>query len=447
MSLDLLNLDDRTYADLVEEARSLIPSLAPEWTDFNPGDPGITLIELFAWLTEMLLYRANRLPEQNVHTFLKLLNGPSWTPGEDLDEDVRATVLDLRRRQRAVTGDDYEVLAREASPDVARARSIARRDLSALTEDARTAPRPGYVSVIVVPERQPALIPPAPLPLLPPLPATGLLPAVHDYLEPRRLLTVRNVVVGPIYTPIQPRIVLARRPEVDPEDLRQRAAAAVRTFLDPLLGGGDVSGGKGWPFGRDVYVSEIYQLLEALPGVDYVPDVTLASAWPDFPGAFPPELRCVPATPLWHDSGDPIGLGLEAHHLPWARFDPAALANQIAIGTVFVPIRVEVTAVLGSAIAPVLARQAVQAKVLSLFHPLGGGPREGRASSADVVIEDGQIADKVVELYPDVVGVLLVQFDAPADHLSAIPGGFAVRLGPGELADCRVDVTLEAGLS
>src|SRR5690349_4133941 len=53
MPLPLPNLDDRSYTDLVEEARRLIPTYAPEWTNHNPSDPGIMLIELFAYLTEM----------------------------------------------------------------------------------------------------------------------------------------------------------------------------------------------------------------------------------------------------------------------------------------------------------------------------------------------------------------------------------------------------------
>ena len=62
MPLPLPNLDDRSYTDLVEEARRLIPTYAPEWTNHNPSDPGIMLIELFAYLTEMLIYRLNRSP-------------------------------------------------------------------------------------------------------------------------------------------------------------------------------------------------------------------------------------------------------------------------------------------------------------------------------------------------------------------------------------------------
>jgi hypothetical protein len=67
------NLDDRTWQDLVEEMKALIPKYAPQWTDHNPSDLGITLIELFAWLVEGLIYRLNRVPEKNYVAFLNLL--------------------------------------------------------------------------------------------------------------------------------------------------------------------------------------------------------------------------------------------------------------------------------------------------------------------------------------------------------------------------------------
>ncbi len=67
------DLDDRTWKDLVEEARTLIPKYAPQWTDHNPSDLGITLVELFAWLVEGLIYRLNRVPEKNYISFLNLL--------------------------------------------------------------------------------------------------------------------------------------------------------------------------------------------------------------------------------------------------------------------------------------------------------------------------------------------------------------------------------------
>jgi hypothetical protein len=67
------NLDDRTWDDLVRQARDLIPRYMPQWTDHNPSDLGITLIELFAFLVEGLTYRLNQVPERNYIAFLNLL--------------------------------------------------------------------------------------------------------------------------------------------------------------------------------------------------------------------------------------------------------------------------------------------------------------------------------------------------------------------------------------
>jgi predicted phage baseplate assembly protein len=67
------NLDDRRFQDIVDEARRLIPRYCPAWTDHNLSDPGITLIELFAWMMDMLLYRLNRVPDKSFVTFLDLI--------------------------------------------------------------------------------------------------------------------------------------------------------------------------------------------------------------------------------------------------------------------------------------------------------------------------------------------------------------------------------------
>ena len=66
-------LDDRHFDDLVEELLARIPAHTPEWTNPRQGDPGRTLIELFAWLADTLLYRANLIPERQRLVFLKLL--------------------------------------------------------------------------------------------------------------------------------------------------------------------------------------------------------------------------------------------------------------------------------------------------------------------------------------------------------------------------------------
>lgn len=67
------NLDDRTFDDIVDEAIRLIPQYCPEWTNYNASDPGITLLELFAWMTEMAIYRLNQVPEKNYLAFLNMM--------------------------------------------------------------------------------------------------------------------------------------------------------------------------------------------------------------------------------------------------------------------------------------------------------------------------------------------------------------------------------------
>jgi predicted phage baseplate assembly protein len=81
MRLPEIQLDDRRFQDLVSEARMRIHRACPEWTEHNVSDPGITLIELFAWMTEMTIYRLNRVPDKLHVSLLELLgirlDGPS----------------------------------------------------------------------------------------------------------------------------------------------------------------------------------------------------------------------------------------------------------------------------------------------------------------------------------------------------------------------------------
>src|SRR3954463_8493608 len=76
-----IQLDARRFQDLVSEARTRISRACPEWTEHNVSDPGITLIELFAWMTEMTIYRLNRVPDKLHVALLDLLgirlDGPS----------------------------------------------------------------------------------------------------------------------------------------------------------------------------------------------------------------------------------------------------------------------------------------------------------------------------------------------------------------------------------
>jgi predicted phage baseplate assembly protein len=88
MTLPEIELDDRRFQDLVSEARLKIATLCPEWTEHNVSDPGITLIELFAWMTDLMLYRLNRVPEK-IHVQLLSLLGIKLRPATPARADIR----------------------------------------------------------------------------------------------------------------------------------------------------------------------------------------------------------------------------------------------------------------------------------------------------------------------------------------------------------------------
>src|SRR5688572_18033810 len=90
-------IDDRRYEDIVTEARTRIsrytPEWTPVWTDLNDSDPGITLVQVFAWMSEMLIYRMSLTPELNYLKFLQLL-GIELRPAEPASAAITLPVLD-----------------------------------------------------------------------------------------------------------------------------------------------------------------------------------------------------------------------------------------------------------------------------------------------------------------------------------------------------------------
>ncbi|GHJ45272.1 putative baseplate assembly protein [Catellatospora sp. TT07R-123] len=73
-------LDDRSFQDLVDDAKRLVQQRCPGWTDHNVSDPGVTLLELFAWMTDIVLYRLNRVPDRLYLRFLDLMGIVPFPP-------------------------------------------------------------------------------------------------------------------------------------------------------------------------------------------------------------------------------------------------------------------------------------------------------------------------------------------------------------------------------
>jgi hypothetical protein len=274
LPLPLPQLDDRAWPDLIDEGRALIPAWAPEWTNHNPSDPGITLMELFAYLSEMLIYRLNRVSDDNVISFLKLLNGPGWQApaaedSEAIDRARQSTLLAIGRSERAVSARDFEELTlsvnntlKEGDARIARVSCIQGHNLPAEWEGASEEDTSADVSVVVLTDKGSE-------------PPPELLHKVKHILDDARLLATRVHVLGPRLVNLNIRATLGIRKRFHAEPVRKAAQLALERFFDPLHGGPD---GGGWPFGRDVYLSEIYQLLAGIDGVTEVSEVAIFPA-------------------------------------------------------------------------------------------------------------------------------------------------------------------------
>ena len=169
----------------------------------------------------------------------------------------RADLL-VESSDRAVTLADYERLALQ-TPGTRVARASVRANLHPSFPCFKA---PGLITVIVLPY----------LPQGRPMPSPGLLRVVNSYLRRRRIVGTRVEVVGPTYLDISIRAEVRALAGTSKSSLQSAVVAALNKFLDPLVGGPD---GSGWPFGRDVYRSEIMRVIDEVAGVDYVASLEL----------------------------------------------------------------------------------------------------------------------------------------------------------------------------
>ncbi len=179
--------------------------------------------------------------------------GAGGTEAESVEAPQMRIRRDLKVPYRAVTAKDYEIIAKNTPGlRVARAYAVA-------------SPKKNMVTVTVVPYS----------PLERPEPSREFLDAVCRHLDMHRLLTTNLSVVKPEYVRVSVEATVRLKPLNDPEAMRDRIEKALSDFLDPLKGGPDKSG---WAFGRSVYRSEVYAVIEAVDGVDCVTQLVLRAA-------------------------------------------------------------------------------------------------------------------------------------------------------------------------
>lgn len=206
-----------------------------------------------------------RVLKSSVPYVARVLNRFSAVGGTDTESielaKMRAPNL-IRARNRAVTADDYEFLAKEAAREVARVRCIqpAGREGD---------PSPGTVYLLVVPHVDASghEVDPDDLKL-----PDELKQVILDYLDERRLLTVRLEIREPEYLVVSVEAKVKAESHLSPERVQQRVLDRLYSFLNPFSGGDNR---EGWPFGRDLFISDIYATVQQVAGVAYVEQVKL----------------------------------------------------------------------------------------------------------------------------------------------------------------------------
>jgi predicted phage baseplate assembly protein len=177
---------------------------------------------------------------------------------ETLDEAKKRAPSSIRSRDRAVTSGDFEYLASQAA-SIKRAKALA-----GFHPEFPRLKLPGVVSVIVVPDADPA--DPGPMP------SDATLRSVCEFLDERRLVTTELFVLKPEYQTVEVRAEIVALDSADSAQVHQNIVASLVDYFHPLRGG---DSGQGWPFGGTIHYSRVYQRVFAVAGVATIAKLAL----------------------------------------------------------------------------------------------------------------------------------------------------------------------------
>jgi predicted phage baseplate assembly protein len=202
-----------------------------------------------------------------------LIRAEGGRDAENLDEARMRARREVRAQQRAVTAEDFEVLAKNASRAVAR--------VKCRTPGGNTAP-PGTIELLVVPAAFDSLRAGDLSQLCLDAP---LLYELEKYLDRYRLMTTSIRLREPAYVGVRADVEIVVDDYANPDNVKALVEERLRQFLSPLAIGPESPaeveaifgpGWEGWPFGRPLFVSEVFTLVQQVPGVKHVLDVRLS---------------------------------------------------------------------------------------------------------------------------------------------------------------------------
>ena len=254
MPIQLPNLDDRNYDQLVKETEGLIARYFPEYTDVGPADPAVAVNELFCYFFDIVSYQINRVTPETRRNFASLLGIP-----KDYDhppeESIGLALAKLSRQNRAVTSADIEAIVIEVSKTIC------------VEPVQRVRVLPGErVRVYVL---QPDISKTSSKKRQQQLQRQQDLQRLYDYLRLCGPIGTNFSVENTPYlnASISAEVVKRRDSTITNDAMSTAIQKRIETFLDPLLGG---SAGKGMEYGQPLTRGDIYELIEGMPGVDHV---------------------------------------------------------------------------------------------------------------------------------------------------------------------------------
>ncbi|WP_456434535.1 hypothetical protein [Thermosulfuriphilus sp.] len=263
MSFPIPKLDRRRFGDLFKQTRERLASYAPEWTNHNYSDPGITLLELLVFFTDILYYRLDYLGKEHLEAYLRILRAE----GEGTEEDLARWRKGYFAAQSGVVPEDLKTL-------VGRLLEIETKGKEeVLRVHLFTDPDRRLVSAIPILKKGEL--------------SEDLARSLTRALEPLRPITLRLKVEPPRYTglSIEARIVLKEGSRL--KAIEKEAVERFSEYLSPSRG----LKGQGWPPGRALCYSEAVAILEDTSGIDGVGTIRLR---PD-PTGRKEEARILPA--------------------------------------------------------------------------------------------------------------------------------------------------------
>lgn len=319
MTFELPNLDQRNYQQLVQELLRKIPQFTTQWTDYNDSDPGITLIQLLAWLDESLLYQANNIPVQTQQNFLRWVLGLAFSEnktvysqfaeknydfsflglrdilqqleaGENFSRQVlQKQVLEYIGSEYAtITLKDIEQLALQTNQVIAQRQEASQSSTSQVlhVKKAYAQVEQEVMCVYILDDSKPAYI-------YPDYSNRILYRNTSNVKRRSMILDTQNVsdalkdLINQVQRYLDPRVILGTRVMAKPAqftdinlildinlnantDIQVTLNVLFTTLFNYLLPDNTVSGNATWAYNQAPHADDIRQLIYQTPGIDAI---------------------------------------------------------------------------------------------------------------------------------------------------------------------------------